>query len=92
MGMNTVAMAMNMPCRPNASGPYKRVIMGAKAIVMACAPAVPEATTATFRTNWLLYVLLKKPWILARENAWLAFVGFGMIPIGWSLGFTPNIF
>jgi len=33
MGIAMASIAINVPSRPNASGPYRRVIMGAKAMV-----------------------------------------------------------
>ena len=55
IGANTVTIAVKIPNRPNASGPYRRVIKGENATVMAWAPAVPVATTTTLRMN-LLFV------------------------------------
>src|SRR5690606_39798151 len=48
-------MAMNAPNCPNDSGPYMRVITGAKAMVIAWATADPVATANTLRTKgrWL---------------------------------------
>jgi hypothetical protein len=59
----------------NAFGPYNRVMMGAKAMVMACAPAVPEATTTTFRTNLLFQVRFMNSCIPAMDQGFKLLTG-----------------
>src|SRR5699024_8621589 len=54
--------AVKVPNNPKASGPYRRVITGEKANVMAWAPAVPVATRITFRTNLLVSRRLSIDW------------------------------
>jgi len=60
---------------PNVFGTYSLVMIGAKAMTMACAPALPEATTATFRTNLLFHVRFMNPCILFRDQGLAVFTG-----------------
>jgi hypothetical protein len=51
---------------------------GEKAMVMAWAPAVPDATTATLRTNLLCQVRVMKRRIMAELNGGVAVTGYCM--------------
>ncbi len=48
----------------NTFGSYNLVLISAKTMVMTCATAVPEATTATLRTNLLLQVWFINPFTI----------------------------
>jgi hypothetical protein len=47
----TTTIAVKEPKTPNAAGPYRRVMKGTRRMPMSCAPAVPDITVTTFRTN-----------------------------------------
>ena len=56
-GVSTATIEMKVPNKPNASAPYNRVIIGEKAMVIACAIIEPEDAIITLRLNGLLNIL-----------------------------------
>src|SRR5699024_12529472 len=54
IGATILTIAIKVPIKPYASGPYNRVIIGDKALAIIWAAAVPLANIMTFRTNGFL--------------------------------------